>query len=307
MREIENWFVVPGGRKNRWHNPFAKDRKDQYGQVVDEIPVSLLPDTPIPPVQYMPYFYVARDRFDRPHILDAFSRIADRWFEIPAPGVKEIEVRVERRDDYMDYFTEWCDIFEEGETSASSRWEEPLLKTLWPPTGAIPGVILRVRKPDVRHQSFRLQHTMNKNVPIPFAAELWYGATPPGTVVDYMPEVSIPHTLAQRKERLPQVFGPGHPLVSVLDTVLLGNAYDAAFIVIADESFPGKTPAVIGRKIARQVQIWCHPDKHRCNHEDGRCFLQAAEALRVCLEQVEEVILLERLGSTCRLNAKALL
>jgi hypothetical protein len=66
--------------------------------------------------------------------------------------------------------------------------------------------------------------------------------------------------------------------------VLIGSAYAAAFFVIADEvSFPGETPAVIGRKIARQVQIWCHPHKFRCDPLDGRCFLMAAEGvLRAC-------------------------
>ena len=93
MGELEDWFTVPGGRKNRWHNPFCKMRLDLFGRPLNEDPVSLLPDRPIPPVQYMPYYHICLDRFNQPHVLDPLSRVADRWFQIPFEGSDRVIVR----------------------------------------------------------------------------------------------------------------------------------------------------------------------------------------------------------------------
>jgi hypothetical protein len=87
----------------------------------------------------MPYYPICLDRFDRPHVLDPLSRIADRWFEIPYQGSEIVIVRKEREEEFMEHFIEWCDIYEEGASSTSSRWEKPLEKTMWAPIGAIPG------------------------------------------------------------------------------------------------------------------------------------------------------------------------
>jgi hypothetical protein len=161
--------------------------------------------------------------------------------------------------------------------------------------------------PDVSGDRYLLARTLNEVAPIPFGVDIWYGATPPGAEVLYMPTVEISHTPEQRNVKLPRVFGTNHPLVVPLRMVLDGYPYDAAFFVIAhEESYPGATPAAIGRGLARQVQIWCHPDKEKCDHEDGRCFLMAVEALKTALTHIEEVIVFEMLGSTCRRNAKAL-
>jgi hypothetical protein len=100
-----------------------------------------------------------------------------------------------------------------------------------------------------------------------------------------MPYVPVPHTQEQLDLRLPRVFGADHPYVEPLRMFLTGYAYDAAFFVIADEeSYPGATPSVIGRTLARQVRIWVHPDKERCNHEDGRAFPMAVDDLKTALD-----------------------
>jgi hypothetical protein len=152
-----------------------------------------------------------------------------------------------------------------------------------------------------------LARTLHKNVPIPFGTDIWYGATPPGAVVDYMPYVPIPHTAEQLDVTLPRVFGADHPYVEPLRMALSGYAYDAAFFMIADEAlYPGTTPSAIWRSLAAQVRIWVHPDKERCNHDGGRAFLAAAAGLKTALDHIEELIRLEQLGSTCRRNAKAL-
>jgi hypothetical protein len=98
-----------------------------------------------------------------------------------------VEVRYDMRAQFMKYYIEWCGKYVENDTSASSGWYAPLVKAMWLPNGCTDGIRRHVCYPNIDLPAHDLLRVMNHRVPIPFGAELWYGATPPSAVVDYMP------------------------------------------------------------------------------------------------------------------------
>jgi hypothetical protein len=207
--EFEPWFTVPGRRGGRWRNSFVKVRVDMMGNPMGSGPHEFFPDEPLTPVQYMPYFHLVRDRFGGLHLLDPFSRLADRWFYVPSSDTHHevpLEVRSEMLSQYRAYWIEWCDTMDDPDRlSPSQRWESFFLAHLWDPYGAVDGGHHVPRPPDVSDPSVQVFRVINQTNPVPFGMKGWYGAIPPSAEVFEFPLIPVTHTVEQRTVDLPRI------------------------------------------------------------------------------------------------------